>query len=155
MRARTPAILILCLASFACRKAAAHNPAPDASVATTPAVQAGLKLTATSTLVDGGTANLPLDSGTLDVDPTRAITLASSLRLKDFRVRVLDAAGNPVASSDSIAQGGAGQQYRMQFTTPLSSGKRYALVVDSPSGSTVVDEHNQRHHGRRLELNVR
>lgn len=85
--------------------------------------------------LDGGVASL-VAQGT--IEPTNALTLTLPMKLKDFRVRLLDWRDQVVASDDELMADGL--TYVIAFPEPLKTGRSYTLVLDAELGPVVTAE---------------
>jgi hypothetical protein len=151
-------------ALFVCALAACPKPisAPDAGA---PPVDAGapvdagpppppaLAFSVQLTLPDGGGAQLPIEPGSRPlVDPPAAMGIASNLPLRNYRMRVFDDADRVVPSDDQEEDTAQRSEYRIRFSEPLKTGRRYALVVDAQSGDTFSDSSGRAHPDVRMEF---
>lgn len=86
-------------------------------------------------VLDGGVATL-IAQGT--IDPATALTVTLPMKLKDFRVRVLDWRDQVVASDDELMADGL--TYVIAFPDPLKTGRSYTLVLDAELGPVITAE---------------
>ncbi len=72
------------------------------------------------------------------VDAVRSLELRFPVRLKDFRVRLLDWQDKIVPSDESLTEDGLG--WIIRPTAPLKSGRAYVVKVDAELGPEISDE---------------
>jgi hypothetical protein len=108
------------------------------------------------TRTDGGEESLRFEDGDVtEVGPATGFTLTTPVRLKDYRVRLIDWVDHVVPSDDTVELGDGGLTYRIELSQPLESGRRYDLVVDAELGPEIADEAGRRYDDVRLSLKVR
>jgi len=105
--------------------------------------------------VDGGESVLAFGEDATEVDALTGLSLATPVRLKDYRVRLFDWADQVVPSDDSAEVSDAGLLYRIDLLQPLKSGRRYSLVVDAEFAPEIDDEAGHHYDDVRLGLKVR
>lgn len=134
----------------------------DAGVADAGPIDAGppapqhLKLTiASARLADGGVTSIELVNDAAEIDPLSGLELAIPIRLKDYRLRLLDWTDQVVPSDDSAEPGDAGITYRIELLQPLKTGRAYVLQLDSEFAPVVSDESGRTWEDIRLKLTVR
>jgi hypothetical protein len=110
---------------------------------------------AVSALVDGGVAELIFTDAVSQVEPISGLSLATSVRLRDYRVRLFDWADQVVVSDDTAELTDAGLVYRIALPSPLRSGRRYSLLIDAQHGPKIADEAGHHYDDVRLTLEVR
>jgi hypothetical protein len=101
------------------------GPPPPATLE--PVVSLGFK--------DGGLATLTANA---EIDPPATITIAIPIKLKDFRVRLMDWRDQLVVSDDELLADG--KTLLITPTEPLKTGRGYSLILDSELGPVVTDE---------------
>lgn len=130
--------------------------APDAGpIDAGPPLPAQLRLTIDARFADGGAARVEPIDGTAEIDPLIGLDVAIPIRLKDFRLRVLDWADQVVPSDDTADVTDAGIEYRIDLQAPLKTGRSYVLAIDSQFGPVVADEAGRTWEDIRLKLKVR
>lgn len=84
---------------------------------------------------DGGTESLIANA---EIDPPVSITIAIPIKLKDFRVRLMDWRDQIVVSDDELMADG--KTLLVTPAEPLKTGRAYSLILDSELGPVVTDE---------------
>jgi hypothetical protein len=84
---------------------------------------------------DGGVGPL---SANAEVDVPRTLTVAIPLKLKDFRLRLMDWRDQVVVSDDELLADG--KTLLVTPAEPLKTGRSYTLVLDAELGPVVTDE---------------
>jgi hypothetical protein len=89
---------------------------------------------------DGGMALIPLalEEKPL-VESTSDLELRSTLKLRNYRIRLMDEADRAMVSDDSATESDDGLVYRIHLPQPLKTGYSYTLVVDAQTGSAFQD----------------
>lgn len=100
-----------------------------------PPPPATLEPVVTVSFKDGGTASL---SANAEIDPPGTITIAIPLKLKDFRLRLMDWRDQLVVSDDELRSDG--KTLVITPTEPLKTGRSYSLVLDAELGPVITDE---------------
>lgn len=109
---------------------------PDAGV-----IDAGPPLPATiePTIVangrDGGMATV---TGDAVIDDVIGLTVSLPVRLKDFRLRVMDWRDRVVPSDDELMADG--KTYVIALLAPLETGRPYTLRLDAELGPVISDD---------------
>jgi hypothetical protein len=67
------------------------------------------------------------------------LTLHANVELKDFRIRLIDAADQVLPSDDESRAGDGGTDYVIKLAHPLKPAKTYHLQIDAQSGDKVSD----------------
>ncbi|MFT3708449.1 MAG: hypothetical protein QM817_12425 [Archangium sp.] len=101
------------------------GPPPPATLE--PAVTVGFK--------DAGTATLIANA---EIDSPATITIAIPIKLKDFRLRLMDWRDQIVVSDDELMADG--KTLLVTPAEPLKTGRSYSLILDSELGPVVTDE---------------
>lgn len=84
---------------------------------------------------DGGTM---LIAANAEIELPKTITIAIPIKLKDFRVRLMDWRDQIAASDDELLADG--KTLLVTPTDPLKTGRSYTLVLDAELGPIVTDE---------------
>lgn len=84
---------------------------------------------------DGGTATLTANA---EIESPAAITVALPLKLKDFRLRLMDWRDQLVVSDDELLADG--KTLLIKPAEPLKTGRSYSLVLDAELGPVITDE---------------
>lgn len=144
---RTRALwLVASLGFMACPDRHVETAVPDAGIEAVdagvtiedagPPVPTNLQPTVIATAPDGGTtavtANLEL------ADAPNRLTVTLPVKLKDFRVRLIDWRDQVVVSDDELDA--AGTTLTVALPEPLKTGRGYTLVLDGELAPIVTDE---------------
>lgn len=82
---------------------------------------------------DGGT--IPL-TASATIEPPTAFTITLPVRLKDFRLRLIDWRDQVVSSDDELLADGV--TYLVTLTEPLKTGRGYTFALDAELGPVVT-----------------
>lgn len=94
-----------------------------------------LEPTVTATARDAGTIELKAGSETDDVV---SLTVTIPVKLKDFRIRLMDWRDQIVPSDDELMADG--KTYVIALSEPLKTGRGYSLKLDAELGPVVTDD---------------
>ncbi|MFO0600343.1 MAG: hypothetical protein U0228_33850 [Myxococcaceae bacterium] len=94
-----------------------------------------LEPTVTATLADGGTIEVKANS---EIEPTRKLTIGLGVKLKDFRLRLMDWRDQLVVSDDEVSTDG--RTLTISLPESLKAGRSYSLVLDAELGPVVTAE---------------
>lgn len=83
---------------------------------------------------DGGAFELPLKA---EIDAPTSLTISLPIKLKDFRIRLLDYREQLVISDDELTVDGL--TYLINLPEPLKTGRGYTLTLDAELGPIVTD----------------
>lgn len=109
---------------------------PDAGIVDAgPPLPLTLEPTVTATARDAGTIELRTGGETDDVT---ALTVSIPVKLKDFRVRLMDWRDQIVPSDDELMADG--KTYVITLSEPLKTGRSYTLKLDAELGPVVTDD---------------
>lgn len=100
-----------------------------------PPVPASLEPTVTAGLPDGGVVAVTAKA---ELDAPTSLTITLPIKLKDFRIRLLDWRDQLVVSDDELMADGL--TYLISLPTPLKTGRPYSLVLDAELGPIVTSE---------------
>lgn len=140
-------LLVVATGLFGCPS---DKPAPDASaelpdaaaqldaaviVDAGPPAPTALEPTVIAAFADGGTSSIASQA---TIDPPASLTVSLPVKLKDFRVRVLDWRDQVVPSDDELMADGL--TYLVTLTEPLKTGRSYTVVLDAELGPVVTSE---------------
>jgi hypothetical protein len=134
----------LVLVLMACPAEVAKPVIVDAGVAEVdagPPVDAGplppssLEPTVVASFADGGTASVTAKA---EIDAAKALTISLPIKLKDFRIRLLDYREQIVVSDDELMADG--RTWVITLPEPLKTGRGYNLVLDAELGPIVTDD---------------
>lgn len=131
-------LLVACPRSTSEVDAAVLDSGTDASVEV---VDAGPPLPATlepqviASQKDGGTAAITANA---NLDEVAALTISMPIKLKDFRIRLMDWQDKIVVSDDELLADG--KTYLLTPSEPLKAGRSYTLKLDADLGVIVTDE---------------
>lgn len=100
-----------------------------------PPPPSSLEPTVVASYADGGTAPVTARS---EVDAATALTISLPIKLKDFRIRLLDYREQIVVSDDELMADG--RTYVITLPAPLKAGRSYNLVLDAELGPIVTDD---------------
>jgi hypothetical protein len=130
---------------------AGHSAAPDAGAA-----PPSLKLEVRYLAPDAGMALIDFapDGARPLIDPTSQLELSTNIGLQNYRVRLFDEVDRAMASDDQMEEPGDRVRYKIQLSTPLKAGHKYALVVDAQSGSAIADSTGRLYPDQRLEFAI-
>ncbi len=104
---------------------------------------------------DAGVATeLEFVASAATVDPVQVLEVATSVELRDYRIRLYDWA-DQIVPSDDVATIDGGITYRIGLLAPLHTGRTYSLVLDADLGTTMLDPAGRPLDDVRLTLNVR
>ena len=84
---------------------------------------------------DGGTTTVASQS---EIDPPKALTISLPIKLKDFRIRLLDWREQIVVSDDELMANG--RTYVITLPEPLKNGRAYNLTLDAELGPVITDD---------------
>ncbi len=101
-----------------------------------PPIPASLEPIVSAGLADGG--SLTVTPPKAEIDPATTLTVALPIKLKDFRIRLLDWRDQIVVSDDELLADG--RTYLLTLKEPLKAGRGYTLVLDAELGPIVTDE---------------
>lgn len=94
-----------------------------------------LEPTVTATARDAGIIELKSGGETDDVT---SLTVSIPVKLKDFRIRLMDWRDQIVPSDDELMPDG--KTYVITLSEPLKSGRGYSLKLDAELGPVVTDD---------------
>lgn len=94
-----------------------------------------LEPTVTVTARDAGTIELKAGS---EADDVTSLTITIPVKLKDFRLRLMDWRDQIVPSDDELMPDG--KTYVITLSEPLKTGRGYALKLDAELGPVVTDD---------------
>lgn len=100
-----------------------------------PPMPSSLEISVAATLVDGGVTELKANA---EVEPIKTLLVTLPIKLKDFRIRLLDWRDQLVVSDDELDP--AGRALTITLPEPLKTGRSYSLVLDAELGPIVTDE---------------
>lgn len=141
MRSAILVLVALGLSACPARSAADAATAIDAGEFDAGVIDAGppLPLTLVPTVIatarDAGTIELKSGSETDDVT---GLTISIPVKLKDFRVRLMDWRDQIVQSDDELMADG--RTYVITLSEPLKTGRGYSLKLDAELGPVVTDD---------------
>ena len=119
------------------------GPSPDSGVADAPEAPKPPPPTTfalRSLVPDAGLAEISLEPGEKPViEPTTTLELTASRGLRNYRVRLFDAAERAMVSDDVAEESDTGLVYRIVLPQPLKTGFEYTLVVDAQTGTAFSD----------------
>lgn len=107
----------------------------DAAIDAGPPLPLSLEPTVTATARDAGTIELKTGSETDDVI---SLTVSIPVKLKDFRVRLMDWRDQIVPSDDELMADG--KTYVITLLEPLKTGRGYTVKLDAELGPVVTDD---------------
>lgn len=119
----------------------AGSPVEDAGVDAGEPIDAGPPPPATldpqviATFADGGVAPLTANA---EIEVPKTISVSLAIKLKDFRLRLMDWRDQIVTSDDELLADG--KTLLITPTEPLKTGRSYSLVLDAELGPVVTDE---------------
>jgi len=91
-------------------------------------------------LPDGGTIREVLGPSPGPMVPvTQELFVTANLRLRNYRLRVLDEVDRALASDDIPEGTVAGLRYHISLLSPLRSGHRYTVLLDAQNGTNLED----------------
>lgn len=108
---------------------------PAAVVDAGPPPPSSLEPTVVASFADGGTASVMAKS---EIDAAKSLTISLPIKLKDFRIRLLDFREQIVVSDDELMADG--RTYVITLPEPLKTGRGYNLVLDAELGPVVSDD---------------
>lgn len=100
-----------------------------------PPAPSSLEPTVIAAFSDGGSTTVTASSA---IDSATALTVSLPIRLKDFRLRLIDHREQVVASDDELMADG--RTYVITLPEPLKTGRGYTLVLDAELGPIVTDD---------------
>ena len=100
-----------------------------------PPLPSSLEPTVIAAFRDGGTSPVTAKS---EIDQASSLSIALPIKLKDFRIRLLDFRDQVVVSDDELAADG--RSYVITLAEPLKTGRSYTLVLDAELGPVVTDD---------------
>lgn len=100
-----------------------------------PLPPSSLEPTVVALFADGGTVSVTPKS---ELDAAKALTISLPIKLKDFRIRLLDYREQIVVSDDELMADG--RTYVITLPEPLKTGRGYNLVLDAELGPIVTDD---------------
>ena len=100
-----------------------------------PPLPATLEPTVIGTQKDGGIAAI---TNNAQIDEVAALTISMPIKLKDFRLRLMDWKDKIVVSDDELLADG--KTYLLTPAEPLQSGRDYTLKLDADLGVIITDE---------------
>ncbi len=100
-----------------------------------PPVPSSLEPTVVAAFQDGGSSPLTASS---TIDAATALTVSLPIKLKDFRIRLIDFREQVVASDDELMADG--RTYVITLPEPLKTGRGYTLTLDAELGPIVTDD---------------
>ncbi|MDP2271280.1 MAG: hypothetical protein Q8K32_11150 [Archangium sp.] len=100
-----------------------------------PPLPSSLEATVIAAFPDGGTSPVVASS---QIEAATGLTVSLPIKLKDFRIRLLDFREQVVASDDELMADG--RTYVMALPEPLKTGRGYTLVLDAELGPIVTDD---------------
>ena len=100
-----------------------------------PPLPSSLEATVVAGYADGGTATVTSKAA---IDPATSLTISLPIKLKDFRIRLIDFREQIVVSDDELMADG--KTLIIATAEPLKSGREYTLVLDSELGPIVTDD---------------
>jgi hypothetical protein len=104
---------------------------------------------------DAGVATeLEFVASAAPVDAVQVLEVATSVELRDYRIRLYDWA-DQIVPSDDLAIVDGGITYRIGLLAPLRTGRTYSLVLDADLGASMLDPAGRPLDDVRLTLNVR
>lgn len=123
-----------------------QEPAPDAATAEAEKPDAGeppppeLVFTLQAPLLDGGTAIVPIGSGTQpELEQASSLEISSNLPVENYRIRVFDEVDRAMVSDDVAEETAAGLRYQIAFPTPLKTGHEYTVIISPQTGPAFTD----------------
>lgn len=145
MRTRLLPIALLSLVAFAgCPDE--QERAPDAASAEAEKPDAGpppppdLVFTIQAPLLDGGTAIVPMGSGSQpELEQASSLEITSNLPIENYRIRVFDEVDRAMVSDDVGEETPAGLRYQIAFPDPLKTGHEYTVIISPQTGPTFTD----------------
>lgn len=144
MRSVWPVLVVLLMVACPAEKPVVIDAGPPVVevIDAGPAVDAGppppssLESTqVTATFTDGGTVAL---TSKAEIDPATALTISLPIKLKDFRIRLLDWREQIVVSDDELMADG--RTYVITLKEPLKTGRGYNLTLDAELGPVITDD---------------
>jgi len=114
----------------------------DAGVLDAGPVHSALVFEIWGTLLDGGLESLDSSGGdqVAEIDVLQSLNL-KSVALRDYRLRVLDAADHVLASDDVATEVDGGLSYTTTFVKPLRPGRIYSLTIEGQIDAQFTDLH--------------
>jgi hypothetical protein len=100
-----------------------------------PPAPVSLEITVATMATDGGVTELKANA---EIEPAKSIQVTLPMKLKDFRIRLLDWRDQLVVSDDELDA--AGRTLTITLPEPLKTGRSYSLVLDAELGPVVTDE---------------
>lgn len=100
-----------------------------------PTAPASLEITVAAVTRDGGVTELKANAET---EPASSIQVTLPIKLKDFRIRLLDWRDQLVVSDDELDP--SGRTLTIALPEPLKTGRSYRLILDAELGPVVTDE---------------
>lgn len=100
-----------------------------------PPIPSSLEPTVIAGYPDGGTAAVTAKA---EMEPLTSLTVSLPIKLKDFRIRLIDFREQVVTSDDELLADG--RTYLINLPEPLKTGRGYTLVLDAELGPIVTDE---------------
>jgi hypothetical protein len=100
-----------------------------------PPLPSSLEPTVIAAFRDGGTTPVTAKS---EIDPATSLSVSLPIKLKDFRIRLLDFRDQVVVSDDELSADG--RTYVITLPEPLKTGRGYTLVLDAELGPVVTDD---------------
>jgi hypothetical protein len=100
-----------------------------------PPPPSSLEPTVLASFRDGGSSPVTAKS---EIDAATALTISLPIKLKDFRIRLLDFREQIVTSDDELMADG--RTYVITLPEPLKTGRGYSLVLDAELGPIVTDD---------------
>jgi hypothetical protein len=84
---------------------------------------------------DGG---ITVITSNAQIEDVTALTVSMPIKLKDFRIRLMDWQDKIVVSDDELLADG--KTYLVTPSEPLKSGRNYTLTLDADLGLVITDE---------------
>lgn len=94
-----------------------------------------LEVTVSAVFSDGGVTELKANA---EIEPAQSIQVTLPIKLKDFRIRLLDWRDQLVVSDDELDP--SGRTLTIALPEPLKTGRSYRLILDAELGPVVTDE---------------
>lgn len=109
---------------------------PDAAIIDAgPPLPLTLEPNVVSTARDGGVSDVKVGT---QIDDVTVLSVSLPVRLKDFRLRLMDWRDQVVPSDDELMADG--KTYVVTLLEPLKTGRGYTLKLDAELGPLVTDE---------------
>ena len=100
-----------------------------------PPIPSSLEPTVAAGFPDGGSVAVTAKA---EIEPATSLTVSLPIKLKDFRIRLIDFREQIVTSDDELLADG--RTYLINLPEPLKTGRGYTVVLDSELGPIVTDE---------------